>query len=546
MRRHILLVLGLIGLASGPLFAGTFDHARIAPDQGVDVLNRGVSREQVGRDLFGNPYATVTIGQVDVYDVFPYLEARHFQIVSDPAWNRLVFGEVGQSLKAFDGSGSPLGALSEPRGMAVSEDNRLFVADAGNDRVLVLRATTEFGDLTLTPLYAIDGLHAPHAVAYSDGGTPFVSTDDFLYVADTGKNRVVAFALESAGAREIAAIGELGSGVGRFAGPLAVAAGRMNGTNTSDVFVADAHNRRIVHLVHEDGALRWVAEHAHEADVFTSLETDHWGNLYAAAPHRGTVDKFGLDLTLVAELRGSVDRPKSFHVPFFTVRDHRNGTVVRSGQPNGLTIEDWNDVSGISLWNLGVEITGLAVLQTDAPEAHFTLTDRADVTLEVIDGSSGRMIARRSAGTLDAGMHGIALLDDDLRGAAGETFLRVSATSAYAEGGSHSAQTTFQATGGGTILPPNRAMLLGNTPNPFAPSTRIAFLLPSNAEGASLRIFDAMGRLVRTFRQPFAPGLNEVLWDGRDEGGALTRTGVYFCRLTHGDDELTGKMILVR
>ncbi len=151
--------------------------------------------------MFADPWSTVTIGSVDLYSVYPYVESRTFQIVSDPRWNRLVVGEAGNSLTAYDGKGQTLGALSEPRGLAVDEHNRVYVADAGNDRVLVLEARTEFGDVTLAPLYEIRGLNDPHDVAYSDGGTPFVAGDDVLYVADTGRNRVVAFALGNAGWR---------------------------------------------------------------------------------------------------------------------------------------------------------------------------------------------------------------------------------------------------------------------------------------------------------------------------------------------------------
>src|SRR5262245_10890464 len=92
--------------------AGTFTPTPIAPAQGIDRMNRDVARRLVGRDLFGEPYATVTLSNVDLYDRFPYVESRDFQIVSDPQWNRLVFGERGQSLSAWDGAGTPLGPLA--------------------------------------------------------------------------------------------------------------------------------------------------------------------------------------------------------------------------------------------------------------------------------------------------------------------------------------------------------------------------------------------------------------------------------------------------
>src|SRR5262249_36634028 len=151
-----------------------------------------------------DPYATVTLETMDVYSVFPYVESRSFQIVSDARWNRLVFGELGKSLGAYDGSGQPLGALKAPRGLAVDERNRLYVADAGNDRIVVFQVNTEFDQMTLSPLFEIRGLSGPYDVAYSDGGTPYVADDDYLYVADTGRNRIVEYELVGDGARPIA------------------------------------------------------------------------------------------------------------------------------------------------------------------------------------------------------------------------------------------------------------------------------------------------------------------------------------------------------
>ena len=546
MRRTILLTLSLTLITAGSPLAGTFDRTRIAPELGLDKLTREVAHERLGRDLFANPYSTVTIGSVDVYPVFPYVEARTFQIVSDPRWNRLVYGEAGRSLKAFSGASGSLGALSDPRGMAVDENNHVYVADAGNDRVVVLKASTEFGEIELIPLYDIKGLSRPFGVAYSDGGTPFKAGDDYLYVADTGKNRVVAFALGEAGARQTATLGELGSGSGRFAGPMAIAVGRSGGTHTRDVYVADAHTRRIVHLKHEGGGLQWISDAQHDADVVTSLETDQWGNLYAAAPNQSVVRKFNASLSPVAELHSDLARPRSFHVPFFNVRDHRAGSVERVGRPNGLSVEQWTDATGVRLWNLGVEVSDLAIVGSDAPAAHFTLTDQARVTLDITDASTGRARASRSAGSLAAGVYTLPLLEEDLRAAAGagDPVVRVSAVSSYPDGPSAVARARLSSKGAAVL--PDQATMLSNTPNPVQYSTRLTFVLPAGSQGAKLRAFDAGGRLVRTFERRFTAGLNEVIWDGTNDRGADVPAGVYFYRLEVGGKRLIRKMVLVR
>jgi DNA-binding beta-propeller fold protein YncE len=542
------LILSLTLFTAGPLFAGTFDRAPLAPALGLDGLNRGVTRERLGRDLFADPYAAVTIGNVDVYDVFPYVESRQFQVVSDPQWNRLVFGEAGRSLRAFDGRGTAAGALSSPHGLAVDDANRVYVADTGNNRIVVLQATTEYDEMVLAPLFTIDGLSRPYGVAHSDGGTPFQAGDDILYVADTGRNRVAAFALSASGAREVAAVGDLGSGPDRFAGPIAVAAGRHDGASTPDVYVADAHSRRIVHLRLENGALRWVGEQSTEANLVTSLDTDHWGNVYAVAPNSGFVRKFNPDLVAVADLRGDLARPRSFNVPFTNVRDHRDGRSLRVGQPNGVMVEQWSDASGARLWNLGVDVTGLEVVSGDAPTARFTLTDHADVTVEIQDAATGRPVAHRSLGAMEAGPHTLPLGEADLRASGGELILRLSAASSYQNGPIASALATFRVNGNGTVSSPTEPLLLGNAPNPVMPRTRISFYLPSSAVGGdvSLRVFDASGRAVRNFDRAFAPGLNEVVWDGANDHGHDLSAGVYFYRLRVGQTSFTRRMVLVR
>ena len=545
MRRHTLMLIGLTLAVVGPVEAGTFSRAPIAPDQGVEVFNRDVARAQVGRDLFANPYATETISHVDVYDRFPYVESRQFEVVSDPRWNRLVFGERGGSLHAFDGRGTALGALAGPHGMAVDENDRLYVADTDNDRIVVLQASTEHGEMTLEPCFAIGGLAHPFDVAYSDGGTPFERGDDRLYVADAGRNRVVALAIDANEGRVQATLGDLGGGTGRFAGPLAIAVGRDGHADTHDVFVADAHNRRIVRL-HDDGdALRWVSEAHDDAEVVTSLDTDQWGNVYAAAPQQGVVRKYSPDLAPVAELRDGLVRPRGFHVPFQTLHDHRDGTVARLGQPNGVTIDEWSS-SGIRLWNLGLEVRDLKVTPGADASARFTLTDRASVAVDVTDLATGRTIAHRVVGALPAGAHTLGL-GDDLRGTSDlDLGLRVTAASSYANGPSAVAQASFRDDGADVTLP-SQPRLFANAPNPASPTTRFSFLLPAQPQGAvSLAVFDAQGRRVRTFDPRFAPGLNDVAWDGADDHGHPAQAGVYFYRLEVGDVRLSRRMVLVR
>jgi len=85
-----------------------------------------------------------------------------------------------------------------------------------------------------------------------------------------------------------------------------------------------------------------------------------------------------------------------------------------------------------------------------------------------------------------------------------------------------------------------------NRPNPFNPSTQIVYQLAGN-ERVSLVVYDVSGKLVRTLVDQLQPtGTYSVTWDGRDNGGRLSSTGVYFYKLTAGKFTQTRRMVLLK
>jgi Domain of unknown function (DUF362)/FlgD Ig-like domain len=96
---------------------------------------------------------------------------------------------------------------------------------------------------------------------------------------------------------------------------------------------------------------------------------------------------------------------------------------------------------------------------------------------------------------------------------------------------------------------PRAFALEQNSPNPFNPSTTIAFSVSSSNESQTVRlsIFDLRGKLVHTLvDERREPGSYTAYWDGTEDSGRRVASGVYFYRLQAGDFSRTRKMVLLK
>jgi len=96
------------------------------------------------------------------------------------------------------------------------------------------------------------------------------------------------------------------------------------------------------------------------------------------------------------------------------------------------------------------------------------------------------------------------------------------------------------------VLPSASVKLYPVFPNPFSSETCIRFNLPKSAQ-TDISIYNIKGQKVRSlFSDVSKAGLNEIIWDGRDEQGSFAANGIYFCRLTSSGKTLSRKMILLK
>ncbi len=95
--------------------------------------------------------------------------------------------------------------------------------------------------------------------------------------------------------------------------------------------------------------------------------------------------------------------------------------------------------------------------------------------------------------------------------------------------------------------PPAAAWSLSpNVPNPFNPSTRIAYSLAA-AGTVRLAVYSLDGRLVRTLvTGEQAAGPHDVTWDGCDADGRAVASGTYVCRIEAGSYVESRKMMLMK
>ena len=87
-----------------------------------------------------------------------------------------------------------------------------------------------------------------------------------------------------------------------------------------------------------------------------------------------------------------------------------------------------------------------------------------------------------------------------------------------------------------------------NYPNPFNPSTTIEYNVEASGH-VSLKIYDLMGRLVRTLVNDYKESGRldyKVVWDGRDDRGQQVSAGLYLYTLKSNGMTSHAKMVLMK
>jgi Protein of unknown function (DUF3160)/FlgD Ig-like domain len=98
------------------------------------------------------------------------------------------------------------------------------------------------------------------------------------------------------------------------------------------------------------------------------------------------------------------------------------------------------------------------------------------------------------------------------------------------------------------IIPESR-LLISNYPNPFNPSTIFSYSIPYTLSNNKVKliIYDVTGSIIKVLVDDVLPAGNYLTrWNGEDERGNRVSSGVYIYNLQVENQNLSGKMTLIK
>ncbi len=100
--------------------------------------------------------------------------------------------------------------------------------------------------------------------------------------------------------------------------------------------------------------------------------------------------------------------------------------------------------------------------------------------------------------------------------------------------------------GAGDAIIPAYTELNGNHPNPFNPETEISYQLAEKSH-VTIEVYNIKGQSVKLLvNEETEAGIYHAIWDGKDEKGKLTSSGIYYYRMTTDNYSAVKKMIMLK
>jgi DNA-binding beta-propeller fold protein YncE len=284
-------------------------------------------------------------------------------------WNSSMY-----SVKVFGEQGEAAGQFRDPRGIAADPGGNVWVADTGNDRLVHLYNPGR--SLVWKKVVGSRGpgpgqFRSPTGVALDSRGT--------LYVTDTENSRIQVFDQAGRYQREIA------EGLDRPR-QIAVLDADERWSYHRDAFlcVSDSGGRRLVKLSPRGEILayadltqtEWPRAH------FGYIAIDYYGNIWVSDRENHCLHKFDRQLNYVVSFGKEGGGDREFRSPRGIAIWKRFGQVFVAEE------------AGAQYYWVGVDVLDVEVdrdVHTGGFDITFLLTERAFVTVEILDGGGRRV-----------------------------------------------------------------------------------------------------------------------------------------------------------
>jgi hypothetical protein len=266
--------------------------------------------------------------------------------------------------------------LNRPRGIAAHRGGDVYLADAGNNRIVHFFNPGR----ELKWVQALGNMSAPQDVA--------ISADRTVFVADTGNNRVLVF-------RDDKLI-QSWDETGKFSSPSGIAA-----TDSTDgwsfhkdnfVAVVDMNGQRLQKFSRDGSLLKTVtaAEFGKPNAKLMYAAIDYYSNVYVTDFNNHCVHKFDRDLNYLAMFGRMGNDEKEFIEPRGITIYKRFGQVLI------------DDRESAQYYWVGTDVFNLRASKHQSPallQLDYFLTEPSYVTLEILDGR-GSLLGKPMDNTL--------------------------------------------------------------------------------------------------------------------------------------------------
>ena len=400
MKRLLVMEFCFVVLIHGHMAAQTYTQvAELDPAHpiGARITSTVTQAELSGRHLFGSVGDKVTfISLVDNPNSPPV-----YQFASDPEWNRMVFGQKDAYIhgisEAPQGT-SFIGPQGIDYGVQLIQGLPVFIADRLNERVVI--AMFDRNASTLTGAYYTHDdadMSGVNDVAF-DGTQRTVGLWHFYALSVTGRISYWTIQEQYPTGIKLWSYGSTGTGTDQFRTPKGICVGHTAGQTggslyTSDFYVADGGNGRLVWLQRNDTGVTWMgAVTLPNGGKPLSCAVDHFGNVTVADSLNSKLVKYTWNLTYLDSYGtygtggtndNTLAHPHAVDVPFGPKADPTFGWVW-FGDGRVITAEDWGTQSGAREHYFGISGSITAQPNSNAQFTYF-VTDHGSQVVTVVN-----------------------------------------------------------------------------------------------------------------------------------------------------------------